>query len=161
MQRYAISLLVSVTVSFGAAGTVSAGAVDEAMKGMKNGMWEMKVFANKVPLLFCVTDTTKIDGLGQTRESMKSLGCKTERDELKGDQYEIVLVCSNANPSVGNFRMVTKGTVRPDYQSNVTTVIGGGPMIKGLFPAGKDSVGESRWLRACKVGEEPGLQEKK
>jgi hypothetical protein len=34
---------------------------------MKNGMWEMKVFANKVPLLFCVTDTTRSMVLSNAR----------------------------------------------------------------------------------------------
>jgi hypothetical protein len=34
-------------------------------------------------------------------------------------------------------------------------------MIRGLFPSGKEGGGENRWLRPCKAGERPGLQETK
>lgn len=136
-----------------------AGALEDVMKMQKNGMWEMKLPGDEgKPMLFCVTDTTKIGGLKETQEAVKSLGCKTDKDSLKGDQYEITLACSNADPNVGNFRMVMKGTARSDFQSGTTTITGGGPMIKGLFPSGKEGGGENRWLRPCKAGEKPGLQ---
>jgi hypothetical protein len=139
-----------------------AGALDDVMNMQKNGMWEMKPpgYTGK-PYQFCVTDTTKIGGLKETQGAVASLGCKTEKDSLKGDQYEIELNCRNADPNVGNFRMVMKGTARSDFQNGTTTVTGGGPMIRGLFPSGKEGGGENRWLRPCKAGEKPGLQETK
>lgn len=143
----------------GLSATASAGTIDDVMKMQKNGMWEMKPpgFTGK-PYQFCVTDTTKIGGLEETRKAVASLGCKTERDALRGDQYEIALACSHANPEIGNFRMLMKGTARSDYQSGTTTVTGGGRMIQMLFPSGKEGGGENRWLRPCKAGEKPGLQ---
>lgn len=162
MNRTAMALLAVLATSLGAAGTASAGALEDVMKMQKNGMWELKLPGNKgKPLLFCVTDTTKIGGLKETQESVKSLGCKTEKDSLKGDQYEIVLACTNADPNVGNFRMVMNGTARTDYMSGSTTVSGGGKMIQMLFPSGKEGGGENRWIRPCKAGEKPGLQEGK
>ncbi|MDZ7651286.1 MAG: hypothetical protein U5L03_01300 [Burkholderiaceae bacterium] len=157
MHRVVAGCVMACTASFS-----NAGALDDVMKMQKNGMWELKLPGQKgKPLLFCVTDTTKIGGLKETQESVKSLGCKTEKESLKGDQYEIVLACSNADPNLGNFRMVMKGTARPDYSSGTTTVTGGGPMIKGLFPSGQEGGSEDRWLRPCKAGEKPGLQEGK
>jgi hypothetical protein len=142
--------------------TARASALDDIMKMQKNGLWEMHIPGQKgKPLLFCVNDTTKIGGLQQTRDAVKSLGCKSDRDQLSGDQYEIALTCTNANPQVGNFRMVMKGTARPDYQSGTTTVTGGGQMIQMLFPNGKEGGGENRWVRPCRADEKPGLQESK
>jgi hypothetical protein len=139
-----------------------AGALDEIMKMQKNGLWEMQVPGQKgPPLLFCVNDTNKIGGLQQTRDAVTSLGCKSDKDTLSGDRYEIALSCASANPQVGNFRMVMKGTARPDYQSGTTTVTGGGRMIQMLFPNGKEGGGENRWLRPCRADEKPGLQELK
>jgi hypothetical protein len=144
------------------ASAASAGALDEVMKMQKNGMWELQVpFQKGKPLLFCVNDSTKIGGLQQTRDAVKNLGCKTEKDSLSGDQYEIALACSNADPNIGNFRMVMKGTARLDYQSGTTTVTGGGKMIQMLFPSGKEGGGENRWVRTCRTDEKPGLQEAK
>ncbi len=157
MQKQSIAVLGLLFAS--AAG---AGALDDVMKMQKNGMWELKVpFQNGKPLLFCVNDNTKIGGLQQTRDAVKTLGCKTEKDALSGDQYEIALACSNADPNLGNFRMVMKGTARPDFQSGTTTVTGGGKMIQMLFPSGKEGGGENRWVRACRADEKPGLQEAK
>lgn len=151
------------TAALALAGTTilaHAGGLDEVMKMQKNGMWELKPpAAMGKPVLFCVTDTTRIGSLKETREAVASLGCKTVEDTLKGDRYEIELDCRNADPNVGNFRMSMKGTARPDFQSGTTTVTGGGPMIRGLFPSGKAGDGELRWLRPCKAGEKPGLQE--
>jgi len=142
-----------------AAAIAHAGVLDDVMKMQRNGLWELKLPGDKgKPHLFCVTDSTKVGGLKETQEAVKSLGCKTEKETLTGDQYEIALACSNADPNVGNFRMVMKGTARSDVQSGTTTVIGGGPLIKGLFPSGQEGGGESRWLRPCKAGEKPGLQ---
>jgi|DewCreStandDraft_4_1066084.scaffolds.fasta_scaffold126641_2 hypothetical protein len=162
MNRTAIALLAVLVTSLGGAGTASAGALEDVMKMQKNGMWEMKPPGTKgKPLLFCVTDAIKIGGLKETQEAVKDLGCKTEKDTLKGDRYEIVLACSSADPNVGNFRMVMKGTARSDYQSGTTTVTGGGQMIRMLFPKGEEGGGENRWIRPCKAGEKPGLQEGK
>jgi len=113
------------------------------------------------PYLFCVTDTTKIGGLREAQQAVASLGCGTEKDVLEGDQYEIVLTCTSANPEVGSFRMVMKGTARADYQSGTAAVTGGGRMVQSLFPSGKEDGGESRWLRPCAAHEKPGLQEGK
>lgn len=157
MPRWAVA-----AVLLALAPAAQAGALDDVMKMQKNGMWELKVpFQNGKPLLFCVNDNTKIGGLQQTRDAVKSLGCKTEKDALSGDQYEIALACSNADPNLGNFRMVMKGTARPDYQSGTTTVTGGGKMIQMLFPSGKEGGGENRWMRPCRADEKPGLQEAK
>lgn len=156
MVRIGLIALVMLVVT-----AAHAGVIDDVMKMQKNGMWEIQPPGLKgAPLLFCVDDTTKIGGLDQTRESMKSLGCKTEKDSLKGDQYEIALACNSADPNVGSFRMVMKGTARPDYQSGTTTVSGGGKMIQALF-GGKELGGANRWLRPCKTGEKPGLQDSK
>lgn len=144
------------------ASAACAGALDDVMRMQKNGMWEMQPPGHKgPPLLFCVDDANKIGGLQQTREAMKSLGCRTEKDALNGDRYEIALACSNKDPNVGNFRMLMQGTARPDYQSGTTTVTGGGKMIQMLFPKGTEGGGENRWIRPCKGGEKPGLQEGK
>lgn len=157
MVRIGLIALVMLVVT-----AAHAGVIDDVMKMQKNGMWELKVpFQNGKPLLFCVNDNTKIGGLQQTRDAVKSLGCKTEKDTLSGDQYEIALACSNADPNLGNFRMVMKGTARPDYQSGTTTVTGGGKMIQMLFPSGKEGGGENRWMRPCRADEKPGLQEAK
>lgn len=160
MNRTTVVLLATLVASLGAAPTASAGVLDDVIKIQKNGMWEMKLPGGKgKPLLFCVTDTIKIGGLKETHEAVKSLGCKTEKESLKGNQYEIALACSNPDPNVGNFRMVINGTARSDYMTGVTTIAGGGPMIKALFPSAKEGGGENRWLRPCKAGEKPGLQE--
>ena len=160
-RRMMLSAVVAVVLPL-AASAVSAGAIDEVMKLQRNGMWEMKPpgYAGK-PYLFCVTDTTKIGGLRETQQAVASLGCRTEKDVLKGDQYEIVLNCSSANPEVGSFRMVMKGTARADYQSGTTVVTGGGRMVQALFPTGNEGGGESRWLRPCGAREKPGPQEGK
>jgi hypothetical protein len=159
MNRTATALLAALATALGWAGTASAGVYDDVMKLQKNGMWELK-HPGKAgrPMLFCVTDTTKIGGLKDTQEAVKSLGCKTEKESLKGDQYEIALACNNADPNVSSFRMVMKGTARSDYLSGTTTVTGGGPLIKALFPANKEGGGENRWIRPCNAGEKPGLQ---
>jgi Protein of unknown function (DUF3617) len=161
MNRTATSLLAVLVTALGTAGTASAGVLEDVMKIQKNGMWEMKLPGDKgKPFLFCVTDTTKIGGLKETQEAVKELGCKTEKEWLKGDQYEIALACSNPDPNVGNFRMVMNGTARSDYISGTATTTGGGPMIKGLFPTGKEGGSENRWIRPCKAGERPGLQDR-
>jgi hypothetical protein len=162
MNRTATVLLAVMVTALGTAGAASAGVLEDVMKMQKNGMWEIRLPGDKgKPLQFCVTDSTKIGGLKETQEAVKDLGCKTEKESLRGDQYEIALTCSNADPNVGNFRMVMKGTARSDYMSSTTTTTGGGPMIKALFPSGKEGGGENRWIRACKAGEKPGLQEGK
>ncbi len=162
MNRTATVLLAVMVTALGTAGAASAGVLEDVMKMQKNGMWEIRLPGDKgKPLLFCVTDSTKIGGLKETQEAVKDLGCKTEKESLKGDQYEIGLTCSNADPNVGNFRMVMKGTARSDYMSGTTTTTGGGPMIKALFPSGKEGGGENRWIRPCRAGEKPGLQEGK
>lgn len=162
MKHCARWVVVAGVAIAGASPCASAGALEDVMKMQKNGMWEMKLPGDKgKPLLFCVTDTTKIGGLKETAEAVKSLGCKAEKDSLKGDQYEIALACSSADPNVGNFRMVMKGTARSDYMSGTSSVTGGGPMIQGLFPTGKEGGGENRWVRPCRAGEKPGLQESK
>jgi hypothetical protein len=155
-----LSAVVAVVLPLASA--ASAGAIDEVMKLQRNGMWEMKPpgYAGK-PYLFCVTDTTKIGGLRETQQAVAGLGCRMEKDVLKGDQYEIVLNCGSANPEVGNFRMEMRGTARADYQSGTTAVTGGGRMVRSLFPGGKGGGGESRWLRPCAAHEKPGLQEGK
>jgi hypothetical protein len=159
MKRYTVLIVVASLMSLGAAATAQAGAIEEVMKRQNNGMWEMKPPGGKAkPMLFCVTDDTKIDGLRETREAVKDLGCKTEKDTLSGDRYEIVLACSSADPNVGNFRMVMSGTARSDYMTGETVITGGGPMIRMLFPKGKEGGGENRWVRPCKAGEKPGLQ---
>jgi hypothetical protein len=160
MKHRALWLVVAGVGFAGVSATAAAGAIDEVMKMQKNGMWEMKPPGQKgKPLLFCVTNSTKIGGLEETRKAVASLGCKTEKDSLKGEQYEIALACSNADPNLGNFRMVMKGTARSDYQSGDTVITGGGKMIQMLFPSGKEGGGENRWLRPCKAGEQPGLQQ--
>jgi hypothetical protein len=162
MKQRAVSLAVVSLAALCAAAAASAGTIEEVMKMQKNGMWEMKLPGHKgKALLFCVTDTTKIGGLKETQDAVASLGCKTEKDSLKGNQYEIELACRNADPNVGNFRMLMKGTAGPELQSGTTTVTGGGTMIKMLFPSGNEGGGESRWIRPCKAGEKPGLQETK
>jgi hypothetical protein len=157
MSRLAIAVLACAPAPF-----VHAGTLDDVVKMQKNGLWELRVpgQAGK-PLLFCVNDENKIGGLQQTRNAVKSLGCKPEKEVLSGDQFELVLSCASANPQLGNFRMVMKGTARPDYQSSMTTVTGGGQMIQTLFPQGKEGGGENRWLRPCRADEKPGLQEAK
>lgn len=159
MKCHTVLIVVASLMSLGAAATAQAGALEEVMKMQKNGMWEMKPPGGKAkPMLFCVTADTKIGGLEETRNAVASLGCKTEKDTLSGDRYEIVLACSNADPDVGNFRMVMKGTARPDYMTGETVITGGGQMIRMLFPQGKEGGGENRWLRPSKAGEKPGLQ---
>ncbi|MCS6921652.1 MAG: hypothetical protein NZM07_07045 [Elioraea sp.] len=158
MNRTVMALLAALAASLGAAGTASAGAYDEITRMQKNGMWELRPPAGKgKPVLFCVTDSTKIGALDTMREVVGDM-CKTEKDSLRGDQYEIVMACSSKDPDVGNFRMVMKGTARPDYQTGTTTVSGGGKMIQMLFPTGNEGGGEFRWLRPCKAGEKPGPQ---
>jgi hypothetical protein len=157
MNRFAVALFAVVF-----APAAHAGAIEDVMRMQKNGLWELKPPGHAgAPLQFCVTDTTKIGGLRETQDAVKSLGCRTERDALKGDQYEIALNCSSPQPEVGNFRMVMTGSARPDFQSGKTTVTGGGRMIQMLFPSGKEGGGENRWVRPCKPDEKPGLQEKK
>ena len=157
-----VPILVVASLMTLAAASVHAGALEEVMKMQKNGMWEMKPPGGKAkPFLFCVTDGAKIGGLEETRKAVASLGCKTEKDSLNGDRYEIVLACSNADPNLGNFRMVMTGTARSDYQSGETVITGGGKMMQMLFPNGKEGGGENRWVRPCKAGEKPGLQEAK
>jgi hypothetical protein len=157
MNRFAVALFGVVFAS-----AAHAGAIEDVMRMQKNGLWELKPPGHAgAPLQFCVTDTTKIGGLRETQDAVKSLGCRTERDALKGDQYEIALNCSSPQPEVGNFRMVMTGSARPDFQSGKTTVTGGGRMIQMLFPSGKEGGGENRWVRPCKPDEKPGLQEKK
>jgi hypothetical protein len=157
MNRFAVALFAVVFAS-----AAHAGAIEDVMRMQKNGLWELKPPGHAgAPLQFCVTDTTKIGGLRETQDAVKSLGCRTERDALKGDQYEIALNCSSPQPEVGNFRMVMTGSARPDFQSGKTTVTGGGRMIQMLFPSGKEGGGENRWVRPCKPDEKPGLQEKK
>lgn len=157
MRKVAIT-----TLALLLAPAVHAEVLDDIMKMQKHGMWEIQPPGQKsTPLLFCVNESAKIGGLQQTRDAIQSLGCKPEKSVLNGDQYEIALACSNANPEVGNFRMVMKGTARPDYQSGTTTVTGGGRMIQMLFPNGKEGGGENRWVRPCKPDEKPGLQDKK
>lgn len=162
MKQCAMSLAIVSLATLCAAAPVSAGMLDDVMKMQKNGMWEMKPPGNKgKPLLFCVTDSTKMGGLKETQQAVKELGCKVEKESLSGDQYETALNCRSPDPNVGNFRMVMKGTARSDYQSGTTTVTGGGPMIQMLFPGGKEGGGESRWIRPCNAGEKPGLQQTK
>jgi hypothetical protein len=153
MNRLAVA---AIAVSWCA--VAQADALDDIMKMQKDGMWEMRPPGQAKPLLFCVTGSTKIGGLQETRDAVKSLGCKTDKAVLAGDQYEIVLNCTNKDPDVGNFRMVMKGTARSDFQTGTTTITGGGQMIKMMFPSGKEGGGENRWLRPCKPGEKPGLQ---
>ena len=160
-RRMMLSAVAAVVLPF-IGSAAAAGAIDEVMKLQRNGMWEMKPpgYAGK-PYFFCVTDTTKIGGLREAQQAVASLGCRTEKDVLKADQYEIVLNCSSANPEVGSFRMVMSGTARADYQSGTTVATGGGRMVRALFPTGKEGGGESRWLRPCGAHEKPGLQEAK
>lgn len=160
MNPIPFGLFLTAAVLASGASPASAGAIEDVMKMQKNGMWEMKPPGHTgKPFLFCVTHAVKIGGLKETVEAVRSLGCRTEQDTLRGDQYEVVLDCRSPEPDVGNFRMVIKGTARPDYQSGTTMVTGGGPLIKRLFPSGKKGGGESRWLRPCKAGEKPGLQD--
>ncbi len=160
MKRKGFGALLSAAALASLAPPAHGGAIEEVMKLQRNGLWEMKVpGAAGKPMLFCVTDSTKIGGLAETLEAVKSLGCRTEKDSLRGDQYEIVLSCNHPDPNVGSFRMAMKGTARADYLGGTTVVTGGGPMIRSLFPSGREGGGENRWLRPCGPGEKPGLQE--
>lgn len=137
------------------AGTASSGTLDEALMRQKSGMWEARSASGKT-LLFCVTDSVKVGAQTQTLESMKQLGCKTVKDVVSGDDYELHLDC--ANPTFGKFQMTMKGTVRSDYMTSVGTITGGGEFIQAMSK-NPDLQGEEwRWLRSCKAGEKPGLQ---
>ena len=135
-----------------------AGPLEEAARQQKNGMWEIKMGGQSKPMLFCVTDATKLDGTMQSQESMKLLGCKPEKETFNDGRYEVVLSCNSSQPGLGAFTMVMKGSARADRQSGTTTVKGGGPMIQQMFPGGKATTTESRWIRPCNPGEKPGFQ---
>ena len=156
MNRFAMALFAVVLVP-----TAHAGAIDDVMKMQKNGLWEIKPPGHTgAPLQFCVTDTTKIGGLRQTQDAVKSLGCKTEKDVLKGGQYEIALNCSSPQPEVGNFRMVMTGSARPDFQSGKTTVTGGGRMIQMLFPSGKEAAARTGGCGSASPTRSPGCRKR-
>jgi len=137
------------------AGTASSGTIDEVLMRQKNGMWET-TSATGSKSLFCVTDSVKVGAQKQTLESMKQLGCRTVKDVVSGDDYEIHLDC--ANPTFGKFQMTMKGTVRANYMSDSGTITGGGEFMQSLAKNPDLQGAEWRWLRPCKAGEKPGLQ---
>jgi hypothetical protein len=150
--------IIHAVLALGFAGTAGAQPLEQAMKAQKNGMWEIRVGAQAAPMLFCVTDATKLDGLQQSRETAKKMGCKLEKESFQGGAYELAYACNHPSPEVGAFRMVMKGTARPDAQSGSTTVTGGGKLMQMMFPGGSQTAVESRWLRPCKPDEKPGPQ---
>lgn len=138
------------------AGLVHAGTIDEVLMRQKNGMWET-VSATGTKTFFCVTDSVKVGAQKQTLESMTQLGCRTVKDVVNGDDYEMHLDCDH--PTFGKFQMTMKGTVRATYMSDSGTIKGGGEFIQSLARNPELQGAEWRWLRPCKAGEKPGLQD--
>jgi len=138
------------------AAATHAGTIEDVLMRQKNGLWESTV-AGGQKLLFCVTDSVKVGAQKQTLESMQQLGCKTMKDVVSGDDYEIRLDC--ASPTLGKFQMTMEGTVRSDYMTSRGSFVGGGELIQSLAADPNLKGEEWRWLRPCKANERPGLQE--
>jgi hypothetical protein len=151
-MRYTVMAVAGLLV----AGAASSGTIDDVLMRQKNGMWETTSATGK-KTLFCVTDSVKVGAQKQTLESMKELGCRTVKDVVKGDDYELHHDC--ANPTFGKFQMTMKGTVRSDFMSNSGTITGGGEFIQSLAKNPELQGEEWRWLRPCRAGEKPGLQD--
>lgn len=137
------------------AAAAQAGTIDDVLMRQKNGLWESTLAGGK-KLHFCVTDAVKVGAQKQTLDSMQELGCKTVKDVVRGDDYEIHLDC--ASPTLGKFKMTMQGTVRSDYMSSRGSFIGGGELIQSLAADPSLKGEEWRWLRPCKPGEKAGLQ---
>ena len=135
------------------------GAIDELMKRQRNGYWETSIQGpNGRPLAFCVTDKVKVGAVRQTRDAMAKLGCRTDRDVVAGDRFEVVLACASPDANVGTFRVTMKGEMRGDYFASTGAVSGGGPLVQALAASPDLRRSEWRWKRPCAASEKPGLQ---
>lgn len=139
--------------------SASAGAIDELMARQRNGFWETTIRgANGKPMSFCVTDKVKVGAIRQTREAMTKLGCRTDRDVVAGDRFELQLACASPEATVGSFRVTMKGEMRGDYFASAGTVTGGGPLVQAIAASPDLRRSEWRWKRPCAANEKPGLQ---
>lgn len=136
-----------------------ASTIEELTRRQSNGLWEASIRGgNGRPLAFCVTDHVKVAALRQTREAMAQFGCRTDRDVVAGDRFEMRLACSNPDPNVGTFHVTMTGEMRPRFLRGAGTITGGGPLVQ-VFARSPELRGfEWRWVRPCLPGEKPGLQ---
>jgi hypothetical protein len=154
--RFALALLIAIPALVPVA---RAGAIDELMKRQRNGYWETSIRgADGRPMAFCVTDTVKVGALRQTRDAMMQLGCRTDRDVVSGDRFEMQLACRGADANVGSFRVTMKGEMRGDYFASNGTISGGGPLVQAIAASPDLRRSEWRWKRPCAANEKPGLQ---
>jgi hypothetical protein len=134
-----------------------AGAPD-VFSRQRNGLWETKRAGSGQPAqLFCVTDEVKMNAREQTERALKQLGCTLQKESASGEQFELQWSCASSLPQVGSFHMTSKGTLGSDRGHVEHVVTGGGPLMQAVS-AGLNGRYEWRWLRACRPGEKPGLQ---
>lgn len=149
------SLLLALAVP---AAAPHASALAELFALQRDGLWEAYAAGNPTPLRrYCITDAVRLDAVKATADAFATMGCKPEQETVKGESFEISYACSNANPDLGDFRLLMSGSAGPNQLSVTTRLSGGGRMIQAMAPA-TNTTEEWRRARDCLPTEPPGLQ---
>jgi Protein of unknown function (DUF3617) len=152
-MRWSILLVLAVPVA-----SSHATALQDLFALQRDGLWEARAPGNPTPMRrYCITGEVRLDAVKATAEAFAAMGCKADQESVKGGSFEVSYACSNANPDIGNFRLVMFGSAGPNQMSVTTQVSGGGPMIQSMAP-GMNVTEEWRRARDCLPTEKPGLQ---